>query len=63
VHTVNGHFVAMFEMTQEAVEVSSAPVDAALFQIPESYKAIPATDLLKTLTQAQLANAAAQAKP
>jgi hypothetical protein len=37
VHKVNGHFVAMFEMTQEAVEVSSAPVDAALFQIPESY--------------------------
>ena len=44
-----------FEMTQEAVEVSSAPVDDAVFQIPAGYKEIPADDLLKAVMQRQQA--------
>jgi hypothetical protein len=45
----------MFEMTQEAVELSSAPVDAALFQIPADYKVSAADDMVKGLFQSQMA--------
>ena len=44
-----------FEMTQEAVEVSSAPVEERLFQVPADYKAIPAEELLKGIMQRQMA--------
>jgi hypothetical protein len=39
----------MFEMKQEAVEVSSASVDEAAFRVPEDFKATPPDDLLKTM--------------
>jgi hypothetical protein len=43
----------MFETIQEAVELSSAPVDAAVFQIPSEYKTVPAVELIKTMIEAQ----------
>ena len=45
----------MFQMTQEAVEVSSAPVEASLFEIPADYQAVPAEELLKNMVAAQTA--------
>jgi hypothetical protein len=45
----------MFEMTQEAIELSSAPVESSLFVIPTGYHAIPADDLLKTIMSSQMA--------
>jgi hypothetical protein len=45
----------MFEMTQEAVEVSSAPVDGSIFEIPADYWAVPAEELLKNMVAAQTA--------
>jgi hypothetical protein len=40
------------QMNQEVAELSSAPVDAALFEIPKEYTAVQAADLLRTLVEA-----------
>ena len=40
------------QMNQEVAELSSAPVDAALFEIPKEYTAVQAADLLRTLLEA-----------
>jgi hypothetical protein len=45
----------MFEMTNEAVELSSASVDEAVFRLPGDYKSIPADDLLKVVFDKQMA--------
>jgi hypothetical protein len=37
----------MFQVTTQAVELSSAPVEEAIFQVPAGYQAVPAEDLLK----------------
>jgi hypothetical protein len=41
------------EMHQEVAELSSAPVDAALFEIPKEYTAVQAADLLRSLIEAK----------
>ncbi|HUE01645.1 MAG TPA: hypothetical protein VMR62_18890 [Bryobacteraceae bacterium] len=40
-------------MTQEVAELSSAPVDASLFEIPKDYTAASADDMVKDLLKAQ----------
>ena len=45
----------LFSSTMEAVEVSSAPVDEAIFEIPADYQAVPAEELLKSMMPAQTA--------
>jgi hypothetical protein len=45
----------MFEMTNEAVELSSASVDGAVFGIPIDYKSIPADELLTAVFAKQIA--------
>ena len=50
------------ETIQEAVEVSSAPVQASVFEVPADYKAIDAVDLLKKMIKSQMGAMAAQAK-
>jgi TonB family protein len=37
----------IMEMNQEVVELSNAPVDASLFEIPKEYSAAPADDLIR----------------
>ncbi|HUE23304.1 MAG TPA: hypothetical protein VMQ86_16580 [Bryobacteraceae bacterium] len=49
----------LIEMTQEVTELSSAPVDAALFDVPADYAAVPADDMVRDLLKAQTAAAAA----
>jgi len=44
----------MFEMTHEAVEISGAPVDEAVFRIPADYKAIPPEEIIKNMIQSQM---------
>jgi len=53
----------MMDMNQEVAELSSATLDAKLFEIPSDYKAVPAADLVKGMFQAQMAAAGARAKP
>lgn len=50
----------MFSSTTEAVEVSSAPVDESIFEIPADYHAVPAEELLKNMIAAQTAIAGKQ---
>jgi hypothetical protein len=47
----------VMEMNQEITELSSAPVDAALLEIPAGFTAVGADDLVKGLLQAQAAAA------
>jgi TonB family protein len=49
----------IIEMNQEAVELSNAPVDASLFEIPKEYSAAPADDLIRGMAL----NGASQAVP
>jgi hypothetical protein len=37
-----------FEMTSEVVEISSAPVDDSVFQIPTGYDVVPTADIMKS---------------
>jgi hypothetical protein len=43
----------LLEMNQEVAELSSAPIDAALFEIPKDYAAIPAGDMIHAMINAQ----------
>ncbi|HEY3839055.1 MAG TPA: hypothetical protein VGL72_20920 [Bryobacteraceae bacterium] len=45
----------MFEMTNEAVELSATPVDASIFQIPAGYQTVDAGELLKNVMERQMA--------
>lgn len=51
----------LMEMNQEVAELSSAPVDESLFEIPKDYTAAPAGDMIRDMLKAQ--SAAAQAPP
>lgn len=51
----------VIEMTQEVAELSSAPVDASLFEIPKDYAAVPADDMVQNMVKAQ--SGAAPAAP
>jgi TonB family protein len=54
----------LFEMSTELVELSSAPVDDALFQIPAEYAAADFGELMKgAITDMEHAAAAAPSKP
>ena len=53
----------LMEMNQEVVELSSAPVDASLFEIPKDYAAVPADDMIREMVKAQIAAAAPASKP
>jgi hypothetical protein len=46
---------ALFDMTQEAVEVSSTPIEEAVFEIPADYKTIPSDEFMKSFIQDQVA--------
>jgi hypothetical protein len=48
----------LFSMTNEIVEVSTAPIDDSIFQIPEGYRKVEFAEILKD----QFAAAAAAAK-
>jgi hypothetical protein len=52
----------LMEMNQEVAELSSAPVDASLFEIPKDYAAIPAGDMIREMVKAQIAAAAPASK-
>jgi len=43
----------VIEMTQEVAELSTAPVDASLFEIPKDYAAVPAGDLIRDALRPQ----------
>ena len=47
----------LMEMTQEVAELSSASVDASLFDIPAGYTAAPADDMVREMIKAQKAAA------
>ena len=49
----------VMEMNQEVAELSSAAVDASLFEIPKDYAAVPADDMLRDMLKAQSAATAA----
>ena len=51
------------EMNQEVAELSSAPVDASLFEIPKDYAAVPADDMIREMVKAQTAAMAGTPKP
>lgn len=53
----------MLEMKQELAELSNAPVDAGLFEIPKDYASAPADELIREMVKAQGAGAAPAAKP
>ena len=42
------------QVTQEVDELSTAPLEDALFQVPEGYQVSPMADLMKTLTQPKM---------
>jgi hypothetical protein len=48
----------LMEITQEVAELSSAPVDASLFEIPADYASAPAEDQIRDMLHAQSAAAA-----
>src|SRR5208283_3280385 len=52
----------LMEMNQEVAELSSAPVDASLFDIPKDYAAVPADDMVREMVKAQTAAAAPASK-
>lgn len=43
----------LMEVTQEVTELSTAPVDASLFEIPKDYKSLPADDMIRDMMKAQ----------
>jgi hypothetical protein len=43
------------EMNQEVAELSSAPVDASLFEIPKDYAAVAADEMIREMVKAQTA--------
>lgn len=53
----------MMKINQEVAELSTAPVDAKLFEIPADYKSVPAADLVKTMFQSQMQAAGGAPKP
>jgi hypothetical protein len=53
----------LMEMNQEVTELSSAPVDASLFEVPKDYSAIPVDDMVKGMIKAQGAAMAPAAAP
>jgi hypothetical protein len=52
----------LLEMNQEVAELSSAPVDASLFEIPKDYAAVAVDDMVRNMMKAQTAAAAAAPK-
>jgi len=48
----------LMEMTQEADELSNAPVDASIFEIPKDYTAISADEMVRSMVQPQSTSAA-----
>jgi hypothetical protein len=51
------------EMNQEVAELSSAPVDASLFEIPKDYAAVAADDMIREMVKVQSAAMAGAPKP
>ena len=51
------------EMNQEVAEISSAPVDASLFEIPKDYAAVAADDMIREMVKVQSAAMAGAPKP
>jgi hypothetical protein len=49
----------LMEMNQEVAELSSAPVDASLFEVPKDYAAVSADDMLRDMLKARSAATAA----
>jgi hypothetical protein len=49
----------VLEINQEAAELSTAPVDASLFEIPKGYTTVPADDMFHAMFKARAAAAAA----
>jgi hypothetical protein len=49
----------LLEMNQEVAELSSAPVDASLFEIPKDYAAVAVEDMVRDMVKAQTVAAAA----
>ncbi len=47
----------LIEMKQEAVELSTAPVDASLFEIPKDYTAAPVEDMVREMIKTRVAAA------
>jgi hypothetical protein len=54
--------VPLSEMTQEVVELSTASVDAAAFQVPEGFQTAPAGDMLKSMMSGMMQAAKGAAK-
>ena len=52
----------LMEMKQEVAELSSAPLDAALFEIPKDYTSAAPDDLIRDMLKAQAAAATAGAE-
>jgi hypothetical protein len=52
----------LMEMNQEVAELSSAPVDASLFEIPKDYSPVTVEDMVAGMIKAQSAAAAAAPK-
>ena len=50
------------QMTQEAVEVSSAPVEESIFQVPADYQTVPADEFLKSMMAEQMSGLGSPAK-
>jgi len=48
----------LMEMNQEVAELSSAPVDASLFEVPRDYAAVPADQMIGQMVKARVAAAA-----
>ena len=53
----------LFEMTQEAVEVSSAAVDEALFQVPAAYREVTPGEVIRSMLEKSMAAARPNPKP
>lgn len=53
----------LMEMDQEVSELSSAPVDASLFDVPKDYTAVPVEDMVRDMMKAHGAAAAVTPKP
>ena len=53
----------LIEMSQEVTELSSAPVDASIFEIPKDYAAVSADDMVRDLVKAQGAGTATTQAP
>jgi hypothetical protein len=51
----------LLEMNQEVAELSTAPVDASLFKIPEDYTSVSADDMFREMFKAKSAAVAPKA--